>query len=139
MAQLLSFAYSLDLVLVHSQWDFEPGTVWEKAPSEWQDFYQRWSAVDKDQVLKKETMTLLPQRIDPLLVRDSYEPLLHSVFCVAEIPSRGVLITGQPGIGKRLIFANSKLLIGFRENPILVVRSDSAYYARSARYLRPKR
>ncbi|KAF8893281.1 hypothetical protein CPB85DRAFT_1330806 [Mucidula mucida] len=114
-------------ISVHSQWDFEPGTVWEKAPSEWQDFYQRWSAVDKDQVLKKETMTLLPQRIDPLLVRDSYEPLLHSVFCVAEIPSRGVLITGQPGIGKTLFLWYALIRLITLGQLVIFAQSDERF------------
>ncbi len=89
----------IGLLLDHSRWDLAPDPLWQEAPEVWQKFYKEWSAVDTDEMLNQETLTLHPEGID-LFVRESYGPLFDRVFKVgARSPEGGVLITGQPGIG----------------------------------------
>ncbi|KAF9039690.1 hypothetical protein BDZ89DRAFT_1156862 [Hymenopellis radicata] len=99
---------------------------WQVAPPEWQEFYRHWNFVDKNVVLEKATLTLHPLDIE-LLVRESYPPLFDRVYNVAEDPSGGVVIIGQPGIGKTVFLWYSLIRLITLHQVILFAQDNRLY------------
>ncbi len=89
--------------------NWECRAVWEPAEEIWQDFRAKWYGVTESQsfspVLSLEPLPGLDPISSLILVRESYVTMFDTVWARA-ITSRGrkgVIITGQPGIGAYLL------------------------------------
>ncbi|KAL4249321.1 Crinkler effector [Abortiporus biennis] len=112
-----------------NNWEWLGRTDWKKASSEWQIFNSRWRSASTewpDDVVDGRLIFSRPKaNLDEvLIVRDEYPTLFEQIFFWGFRRSRsGVVITGQPGVGKTLFqyYCLARLL---REKQIVLISLD---------------
>jgi hypothetical protein len=102
-----------------NKWEWKAGSraIWKSAEENWQCFRAKWYGATESQSAslvdpKSPSLSLepLPPRFDPsitssIFVRNSYVTMFDTVWAqaIALQGRRGVIITGQPGIGAYLL------------------------------------
>ena len=91
----------------------ESRAVWTPARENWQNFCTKWYGATESQPVSPEfpflSLEPLPglglSKSSSILVRNSYVTIFDTVWAQAITPDgrNGVIITGQPGIGARLL------------------------------------
>jgi hypothetical protein len=96
------------------EWKDRSRALWMPADEIWQNFRTKWYGVTESQSASPEFPALSLEPLKPLrgfdpsksssiLVRESYVTMFDTVWAKAMISSKGVMITGQPGIGAYLL------------------------------------
>ncbi|KIL59542.1 hypothetical protein M378DRAFT_169206 [Amanita muscaria Koide BX008] len=118
------------------EWNAESRAVWMPAREDWQTFRQNWHGVTDDQSASPGFQFLLPlPTVDPsitssILVRESYITMFDTVWAQAIISNGriGVIITGQPGIGKTLFLYYLLIRLLQRKQVVLFSPDGEALY-----------
>ena len=132
------------------EWNAESRAVWMLAGERWQTFRKNWHGVPGGQSASPGFQFLLPlPAVDPsisssILVRESYVTMFDTVWAQAMRSKgrKGVIITGQPGIGTYLhphIHYIAKMDRVCRQDVVPLLSPYSAFTAETSRPLLPGR
>ncbi|KAK7462894.1 hypothetical protein VKT23_007472 [Stygiomarasmius scandens] len=113
-----------------SKWLWPEKSAWEEASLHWQTFYSAWYGRKEDPGEAKDLSTLSDSaRVFPdFVVRNSYKLILDEVLEFAlKNPGRGVLVTGQPGVGKSLWRFYLLVCLLFRKQSVLFTYDNFNY------------
>ncbi|KAL4242986.1 hypothetical protein ABKN59_011616 [Abortiporus biennis] len=113
------------------QWNKPSQQGWKKASSDWQEFNTKWRATtttwpkddfdfDNNSDGRRPIIPCLPDDQPSIIVRDEYPRLFEKIFFWGlSMPDSGVLILGQPGIGK-MFFQYYLLIRLLHENQVVL-------------------
>ncbi|KAI0045389.1 hypothetical protein FA95DRAFT_127746 [Auriscalpium vulgare] len=112
-------------------WDYDARLHWKEAPEAWQSLYAYYRVTANAEAAlsqpmihlfpgAKPEMSFLVDTLDQILMRESYRKLLDRILELQESrPEKGVVITGQPGIGKSIFLCVLLIKILGRGEPVV--------------------
>ncbi|KAK7462995.1 hypothetical protein VKT23_007576 [Stygiomarasmius scandens] len=113
------------------RWEWPESGRWCLASSHWQSFYSIWgnATVDPREANDLSTISDSTKKVFPtFVVRNSYKRMFDEVLKLGlKAPSRGALVTGQPGVGKSLWRFYLLICLLFRKQLVLFTGGNLNY------------
>ncbi|KAI0045379.1 hypothetical protein FA95DRAFT_127244 [Auriscalpium vulgare] len=123
-------------------WPDHVKNVWTEAPREWQDLYVHYCDTENAKAVRSQAniplfpfpghqpaMAYLAETLDRIFVRESYEELLVRILKLMQRrPEAGVVVTGQPGIGKTIFLWFALLKIIGLGQPVVIGWQPDEFY-----------
>ncbi|KAK7453965.1 hypothetical protein VKT23_011477 [Stygiomarasmius scandens] len=114
-----------------TRWSWPAANEWRHAGVNWQTFYSKWrntpTTEDPTDVATLSTLSPGNPLFSDFVVRDEYKRMIEKVLFHAWChPSNGVLVTGQPGVGKTQWLRYLLICLLFKKQSVLFTWDKSA-------------
>ncbi|GJJ07082.1 hypothetical protein Clacol_001281 [Clathrus columnatus] len=116
-----------------TQWEWLKGSKrrWEKAEPPVQEFYNKWRSSSGSALSQEINIGRIPQfRNAPkqFIVRDSYKTMFDHIWERAfQQPDTGVVLTGQPGVGKTYFLWYALIRFIKQGQPVALFTGDTLF------------